>query len=317
MPNILDNLIKKHSIAENHMTKLQDSTYRNSWTTNALYQRYAAAMHTASSDETSMISALASGILDVARASYLGRSLVKIYHTDQEFFTIRLPKEGLAVKTDEDTWSINTKGQRNEYLKIEPRKQLIAGDEWNRTYIENSDFDVLNEQVREASLNMSKLETEVILAKLKELEADAGIAGKVAKSGDDTTITVDTLIKLRGKLTAKDRMPKVIVMHPDTLTTLLQTNDMKSNEYFQHIYDFQNGGEGFMGKFLGSELHTSTLFAADKAYAIDTEVVLPFVLIRDNLITPWMDMKEDKHGIRISTRYGMEFGRKDGFAWWG
>lgn len=316
----LAQLVSHSARAESHVTRLDDQEYIAAWKASPIFHKYAGQLvkHTAATDDTSQISALASGILDWARPSYIGRDLVRRYETDKEFYTIRLPEEGKAVQTDEDTWSINTKGERNTYIKIEPRKQFVVGDEWNRTFIENADYDVLNSQLQNCTASMMKLETQIILGKFKELEAageSSNIAGKVARGASDT-MTVNIMVQLCGKLASKDRMARVLACHPDTLYEVLQTEEAQRSEYFKDMIDW-NGNEGFVGRFLGSRMMTSTLMTRNKMYAIDTEVVLPMVFVRDNYITPWSDNKNDLHGIRISSRYGLEFGRKDGFAWWG
>lgn len=299
---------------ETHLSKVKDPEYAHSWIKNPLMQKLAE--HTAAQDETSQINELAAKILDYGKAATIGRSLCSVHYTSKESIKIRKPKEGKAKKVAGDTWSINTRGQRNEYVEVKTDKFLDAGDEWTTAQVEDTEYDYLMAQTQESMYNLAKLESQIIIAKIKGLQSDTGNAGKVAKSGDHSTLKMNTLIALRGKLTAKDRMPKVFAMSENTLTKLLEDSDLKNSEYLTSgAFDYESGH--LNANFLGARLIGSTLMADDICWAIDTDVAMLYVLRRDSLIEPYTRTDAGLHGLRITSRYGLEIGRADGFAWWG
>jgi len=299
---------------ETHTTKLKEDTeYHNSFLQNRLFSKLM--KNTAAQDETSQINELANKILDYGKAATIGRSMCSVHYTDKETLKIRKPKEGKAKKTAGDTWSINTKGQRNEYVEVKTDKYLDSGDEWTTAQVEDTEYDYLMAQTQESMYNLAKLESQVILDKFTSLEDDSGIAGTVAKADDHEDINMDTLIALRGKLSEKDRQVRAYVMSEATLTQLLQDEKLQNSEYLTSgSFDYDTGM--INATFLGAKFLPSSLMAADKCYAIDTDVTMLYVLRRDALIEPYTRTDAGVHGLRITSRYGLEVGRKDGLAVW-
>lgn len=302
---------------ETHTTKMQGDDgqqYIKDWLSNPLMKKLA--KHTAAQDETSQINELGAKILDYGKVATIGRQICSLHYTAKEALKIRLPKEGKAKKTAGDTWSINTRGQRNEYVEVKTERFLDAGDTWTTAQIEDTEYDYLMAQTQESMYNLAKLESQIIIAKFKTLQGAAGIAGKVAKSGDHDDINMNTLIQLRGKLADKERMVKAYVMSENTLTNLLEDEKLQDSQYLTSgSYDYETGQ--INATFLGARFIPSTLMEDNVVWAVDTNVAMLYVLRRDSLIEPFSKVDSGEHGIRITSRYGLEFGRKDAFAYWG
>ena len=299
---------------------LSNPEYVEAWRNNPILQKYthhmATVKNTAATDERSMVNELSAMVLGYGRAKTPGRDLCNVYMTDKEIFRIPLSSEGEAFETKEDAYVPAVKGQRRTYLEIRPDRYLYAGDSWNRSYIEDSSWNVMQSQMEEVAHNLRRKETEIVLAELKKLQSVSGIAGKVGRTGDDSTMKVDTLVRLRGKITAKNYEPNIVVMGEDLLTELLSDNTAQDSTFFQsRFYDEATGMTSIT--FLNMRILSSTLVPAATAYCIDSNHCLALVLRRDELVQSWEDRQHNKFGITASNRFNLKQARKEAFAWYG
>ena len=306
--------------AETHTNKVKkgDQTYFDQWDNSKLMQKLAEG-HTAATDTSAQINEIHNEAIMYGRTAAFGRSLAKVVTTDQEILKVRLPQEGKAVKTSANTIELVSKGQRNEFVELRVNKEIVAKESWTQSYIEDSNWDVMQEQVNEMAYNLAKLESEIIINGLKDIASGSSHAGKITKGSDPGEVaapTADLLIQLRGKLSSKNRQITHFVMSEDVYTSLLQDDAMQDTNFFGSIINYETGTMG-QGQFLGAYLMPTTLMPADTIYAIDSMAALIYALRRDNLIMPFDKPDEQKVGVRISTRYELKTGRADALAWWG
>ena len=298
---------------ETHTTKMNDPEFVNKWINNPLFKKFQ--KHTLTTDTTAAISELSAGILTYGMAATVGRMLARVEYTSEELIKVRMPSEPVASKSARG-WDIHSHGEKNDFLMLQPDQEITYKESWDQTYIEDSSWDVLQRQIGAGVYAVAKKETEEIIAVLKSLKSDTGNAGKISTT-DEAEVTADVLIKLRGKIASKDRMVKAFVMNEDTFTNLLTSEDLKSSEYFQAIYDYEQGMQTMNATFLGARLLPTTLMPETEIYAVDSDAACVLALRRDNLITPFTDDANQKAGVTISNRYDVKKGRADGFAWYG
>ena len=300
---------------KSHLTRLNDEKYLNDWKIHPVF--HSLKKHVASTDTTSEVAELGTAILDFAEPNYVGRDLVALRMTTEEEYKERLPEIGKAQKTERGVLSIQSLGSRSTFVTVKVDDEIECNDEYDRKALEDQEGYVTLDQVRGQTSALRKLETEVIFDKLKDIRA-SGTAGHIAKTGANNDPSLDILTDLVTKIKSKDRMPNTIVMDPNSWGAILKTQDAKEaglNTYYPG--GVINYNTGHIGDYMGCKILTTTLCPTDTIYALDSNVVLLYVLRRDFLPMPWMDSKNDVFGFRISCRYGLEAGRKDGLAWWG
>ena len=308
--------------AETHTTRLKanDTEYIKAWNTNPLVQKIQDGLHTQATDETSGIADLATGIIEAGRPMTWGREIVKLKYTDKEKCKIILDDPGQATQVGStDTYSLHSKASRHRFVEIDCKTVIDSTEQVDRQQLEDNDWDTLYEMQQSSIKNLNELETKIILSKFKELETNAGKAGKVVKGSGGNQIddpTADLLIELKSMVAQKNHKPNVFVMGEATYHAMLKEEDFKSSDYFQGLINFENPSMStFM--FLGCKLCVSTLVPADTIYCFDSNAAVAMALRRDNLLMPFMDAQHDISGIKASSRFGVEIARPEAFSHWG
>ena len=271
-----------------------------------------------STNETSGIAELWSGVLDYSNPDYsVAREISSIHTTMNESEKIRLPSRGRAVKTSSNVTSIQASGGDLDFLEVKADKEFVAFAEYNRQQLEDASSYIVAQSTQSTMDALMYIESTEIINFLYSLRTDSGHAGRITKgsgSGEVNAPSMDLLIDLWGKVKEKDRMPTAYVMGVPTCTALLKDEDLKNSEYFSgHAANY---GTGMIGNFLGSKILVSSLVPANFIACLDTNITLVYLLRRDTLPMPYTDQKNDLHGIRLSTRYGLSKGRADGMAVW-
>ena len=300
------------------MIETQNHAWIDSMLTSPIVQKlaepYRTQDHTQSTNETSGIAELWNGVLDYSNPDYLAREIASIHSTQHESERIRLPSRGRAIKTSSNVTSIQATGGDLEFLEVKADKEFVANAEWNRQQLEDASSYIVAQSTQSTMDALMYIESKEIIDFLYSLRADTGHAGRITKAGVNDNPSMDLLIDLWGLVKKKDRMPTAYVMSPATCTALLKDDDLKNSEYFSgHNANYSTG---MIGNFLGSKILVSSLVKDNFIACLDTNITLIYLLRRDTLPISYMEQKDDLHGIRLSTRYGLSKGRADGMAVW-
>lgn len=305
--------------AETHNSLLKtDPKYLRDWVENPMYQ--AIVKNTQSTDNTSTIADLASGLLQYGRPMAWGRELCHIKETMHESAKFRLSTEGQATESGAgDTFSLHSQAARHEFVEAKCNIELDSTETISETQIEDyAQTDTLGEMMQECMWNLQKLETTKILGVLKTIKDGSGNAGRVTKgnSGEaNENPSVDLLIDLKKLVAKQNHHPNAYVMDVDSFYTILKDDEMKSSDYFQGHYDWENPVMDTMN-FLGCKVFVSTLAPANVIYCLDTRVTVCMAIRRQPTPRLFEIPSESKSGIRCSCRIGLVAGRKEGLAHW-
>ena len=265
--------------------------------------------NTTVTDETAGITDLLATVLEAPYRNAIGRMIVHTHDTMRESVKIRLTKKAKAVHTTRTKMSVSV-GERNDFIEIVPNLEIEASDEWDRNQIEDADWDLVAQQSQGVAKGLAELETEVILAKLKDLAAgDLAGNGDVAASGADFNWA--DMVNLWTALQKEEYNGDVMVLHPDQYGDLLKDSDFKDQTI---LGQYMNPANGMFGStILGCQILVTNLQTAGHVYMLDSMECLQYVLRRDSLLVPYERPPNDA-GLQMSTRYGLEFGRKNAFA---
>ena len=277
------------------------------WQNNPLLKVYRRT-HNAQQDATAGIQELSSMVLEARRPDAIGRDLVRLFETTHDAVKIRKPAKGKAVKTDRGTLSIQSKGERNEFITITPDDEIEASEEWDLKFLEDAEWNVASSQAASIAADLQELETEQIFKQLKAI-TNANAAGRVNKA-DTASLTADHLIDAWGLVKEQNATPDCCTMHPKDLTKLLKDDDFKDSTL---LGEFANYSMGMVGMFMGMQMFVSSLHPENEIYVFDKNRVLMMALRRDRLVTPY-EMAPHTMGIQISTRYGFAHGDTKSFA---
>ena len=192
----LEKLIETRE-CENMITHLQNDNNVRIWENNPLLALWLKT-HTAGQDVTAGIEELAANILDIKRPNAIGRSLIRPFSTTNvNGIKVRSPKIGKAVKTSRGKISINSHGERNDFLELKPEIEIEASDEWDLSYVESAEWNVMQANTQEITTILREYVSKYLIDKITGVSS-ADTAGVITK-GANTALTPDMLIQAWGK----------------------------------------------------------------------------------------------------------------------
>ena len=277
----------------------------------AFMQSFKKSSHAKSTDTTAAINELSNIVIDAAAPDAIGRELVRVIETTKESLKVRLPSRGVAVDGDGRGTKGNSRGQRESYVTLTPDKELEVSEEWDRSFIEDADWDVASEEAAELSRALQEKESAMIITHLEAVSAGSLAGGANVGAATAGTLTFDDLATLWGTVKAENFTPNVVAMHPDQATDLFKDSDFKNQLI---LGEFLNYEEGKFGRtILGFDILVSSLVTAQRVLMLDSTKTLLYALRRDSLSIPY-EKPPNISGMQISSRYDKQDGRSAAFA---
>lgn len=308
----MNSIVTDKERAETHLTHLAsgDRDYIDSWTKNPMYRKVIQMADSASTDETSQIAEVINTMLaGYAQPGTFGRELCTTSFTSQEEVKVPLFTRGKAVQSGKrGQWSIHSSSVDTEFLKV-PVGDIL---QHKATLDETAREDYTPQQIMMINQNaidaMAVAETEIILKKFETERANGIRITKGSSNGEVPSASMSLLIKLHGRLARKDRRVDCYVMSPATKEALLLDSNLQRSDYFEGVQRAYDEDEGFMGRFLGGMILSSSLVPDDVIYAIN-KAAMVYVIRTDMMVNPFFDEATRTSGITCRLRYGLAAGR--------
>lgn len=267
--------------------------------------------HSSSSDATAAIVELSSTILEAAEPENIGRLLVRIMETTATSTKIRLPKRGKAVSSARSKRSTSF-GEKNDYITISPNDFIEASEEWDDTFIEDAEWDESARQAAAIGSAHDEKETQIIIDALQAIpEGVIAGAGNLAAETDGI-FTWNDIVNLWNRVKNEKRTPTLMAIHTDQLADLFKDPDFKDKTLLGEFLDVD---KGMFGKtILGVQVVASTSMKPGTVLMMDPTKTMIYTLRRNKLFKSYTDDKDDKFGVKVSSRYSLDEGRPECMA---
>lgn len=273
--------------------------------------KYKAAGHAIGQEATAAINELVTQIVEAPVPLAIGRDLVRIIETTKETIKVRKPSTGKARRTSRGKIT-TSKGTRNTYIPITVDDEYEASDQWDLNYLEDSEWNVVQEETTEVKRANDQLETEDIIADLVAI-ADADLAtGAEVSAGTSNLFVWADFCNLWGAVASEDVIPNKTAMNPLQMADIFKTDQFVNSLMLGDFVDLSVGRFG--RTILGTDVLASSLVTSSDVFMLDANSAIMLALRRDSLINTWEDAKEKEFGVQCSTRYGRAYGRKETVA---
>ena len=267
--------------------------------------------HSSSSDATAAIVELSSIILEAGEPENIGRQLVRVAETTASSMKIRLPKRGKAVSSARSKRSTSF-GERNSYITITPDQFIEASEEWDDTFIEDAEWDESARQAAAIGSAHDEEETVKIIAALEAIPNSVIASSATYSAETPNTFAWNDIVNMWNLVKNEKGTPNVLALHTDQLADLFKDADFKDKTLLGEFLDVE---KGMFGKtILGVQVIASTLMTPGTAFMLDTEKTMVYTLRRNKLFKTYTDDKEDKFGVKVSSRYSLDEGRPEFMA---
>ena len=300
----------KNVIDQTPIDGMDVQSIHNSLLNSPFAKSLVAKKHDASTDAIAAIVELSSIVLEASTPNLIGRQLVRIIETTAASVKIRRKGLGKAVDTKRGAKGAS-RGGRHSYSTLTPDDEMEASDRWDRTFLEDAEYDVAREEAADIGVAHDIIETEKIIKFLDDIPANQLAGGALVQAVTANTFTYDDIVNLWTQITERDETPNTLVLNPAQYADLLKEEDFKDSLIFGDYLDIKNGKYG--GLILGVQILVSSLMKAGTVFMMDTSKTAFYCIRRDKVINgfqPTMNLFE----LQVSTRYALDKGVPAAFS---
>lgn len=286
------------------------STIRQGLESSLFLKALSRKQHDLSTDTTAALNEASGLVLEASSGDAIGRQCVQIFETTREAIKVRKTRVGLGVQTARGKKG-PSKGLRNEYITLNPNKEIEASDRWDNNYLEDADYDVAASEARSLGIAHDIIETSAILKFLKDIPAAELAGGALVAPVTAGTFTYSDIVNLWNAVKRGNYQPDILVMHPDEFADLMKDSDFKDQTILGQFADISQGLFGRL--ILGLNIVVSSLMIPGDVFCLDSKSAVLYALRRDQILKTFQPTINEFE-MMVSSRYDIEKGRTETFA---
>jgi hypothetical protein len=262
------------------------------------------------SDTISGVGHLQQQIVRLAYPEFIGRRIINVEPTKEAIE--RFPLAGKAVGyAYAEGVACRLSGDKTQSVVVNMNNYAECSEQWTMEFIEDASPNAVENIKQRIASALALDETEAVL-NFYGCVADEDLAGGAALDQGDKVMDWNAVMKLHNAVKGENWKPSVLVLNNFQLSQLLLDNRFIEYEYLPSKgTDLE---EGLIREILGMKVETSTLVPNGTAYAIDKDIAGIMLLRRDVMVEDWSDLREDKYGLRATTRFGLGILRSNAVA---
>ena len=207
--------------------------------------------------------------------------------------------------------AIRLSGDKTQSVIVNMNNYAECSEQWTREFVEDVSPNAIENIKQRIAHALALDETEAVLNLYGSI-SDADLAGGAALNHGGKLMDWNAVLKLHSAVRGMNWKPSVLVLNPRQLSQLLY-----DNRFIEYEYLPSKGTDleaGFVREICGMKVHSSTLVPNGTAYAIDKFIAGIMLIRRDVTVEDWSDLREDKYGLRATTRFGLGILRSNAVA---
>ena len=262
------------------------------------------------SDMVAAVGHLKQQIVQLAYPEFIGREIITVEQTKEA--VERFPLAGKAVGyTYAEGVAIRLSGDKTQSVIVNMNNYAECSEQWTREFVEDVSPNAIENIKQRIAHALALDETEAVLNLYGSI-SDADLAGGAALNHGGKLMDWNAVLKLHSAVRGENWKPSVLVLNPRQLSQLLF-----DNRFIEYEYLPSKGTDleaGFVREICGMKVQSSTLVPNGTAYAIDKFIAGIMLIRRDVTVEDWSDLREDKYGLRATTRFGLGILRSNAVA---
>lgn len=261
--------------------------------------------HALLKSDAGAIGELSNIVVKAATPDAIGRSLVRRVDTQKTSVKFRKPALGLATESASGPLQTDSYGEENTFTTINTNIELEASQEWNQTFLEDAEWDILSSEAEAIGVALKIKESNRIIAMLTDLTEASLATGDDVDTANSGKVVYEDVVDAWTKVKSENRNPNVLALHPDEFGDLWKDTKFLDNMMFGDFVDKSTGSFG--RSILGFQVLVSSLIPAGFAYMIDTTYAIGMPVRRDMVVRPYdpSDGRNSIAGVQATSRFGL------------